>query len=85
MWYANKDIALNLDYITTITIVRMGSGDFTIRLFYENDNFIDIVKNVDKAKAKQYFLNLLEDIDNAKSQNDGVIYGLRLEDKEEYF
>lgn len=83
MFYADKYQAINLDYITNIDVAKMTSEDYRIRLYFVNDSYIDIAKDIDEATAEKYFVNLLEDIDNAKSQHDGVIYGLRLEDREE--
>lgn len=83
MFYADKYQAINLDYITNIDVAKMTSEDYRIRLYFVNDSYIDIVRDIDEATAEKYFQNLLEDIDNAKSQKDGVIFGLRLEDREE--
>lgn len=83
MFYADKYQAINLDYITNIDVAKMTSEDYRIRLYFVNDSYIDIVRDIDEATAEKYFQNLLEDIDNAKNQNDGVIFGLRLEDREE--
>lgn len=83
MFYADKYQAINLDYITNIDVAKMTSEDYRIRLYFVNDSYIDIARDIDEATAEKYFENLLEDIDNAKSQHDGVIYGLRLEDREE--
>lgn len=83
MFYAEKYQAINLDYITNIDVAKMTSEDYRIRLYFVNDSYIDIVRDIDEATAEKYFQNLLEDIDNAKNQNDGVIFGLRLEDREE--
>lgn len=87
MWYANKQQAINLDYITNMDVAKMTSEDYRIRLYFVNDSYIDIIRDINEAEAEKYFSNLLEDIDNAKSQRDGVIYGLRLGEKneEEYF
>lgn len=83
MFYAEKYQAINLDYITNIDVAKMTSEDYRIRFYFVNDSYIDIVRDIDEATAEKYFQNLLEDIDNAKNQNDGVIFGLRLEDREE--
>lgn len=83
MFYAEKYQAINLDYITNIDVAKMTSEDYRIRFYFVNDSYIDIVRDIDEATAEKYFQNLLEDIDNAKSQKDGVIFGLRLEDREE--
>lgn len=83
MFYVDKNQAINLDYITNIEVAKMTSEDYRIRFYFVNDSFIDIIKDIDEATAEKYYQNLLEDIDNAKSQNNGVIYGLRLEDREE--
>lgn len=83
MFYADKYQAINLDYITNIDVAKMTSEDYRIRLYFVNDSYIDIVRDIDEATAEKYFQNLLEDIDNAKNQKDGVIFGLRLEDREE--
>lgn len=85
MFYADKYQAINLDYITNIDVAKMTSEDYRIRLYFVNDSYIDIARDIDEATAEKYFENLLEDIDNAKSQHDGVIYGLRLEDREEEY
>lgn len=84
MWYANKNTAINLSYITNMEVAKMTSEDYRIRLYFVNDSYIDIIRDINEAEAEKYFLNLLEDINNAKG---GVIYGLRLEEKneEEYF
>lgn len=85
MFYVDKNQAINLDYITNIEVAKMTSEDYRIRFYFVNDSFIDIIKDIDEATAEKYYQNLLEDIDNAKSQHDGVIFGLRLEDREEEY
>lgn len=73
MWYRDKNISIDCDYVTHMKVVQEAEQDYRIRFYLFNNSVIDIVKDLDEKTAEKYFDNLLEDIECNKD----VINGLR--------